>query len=254
MINYSNKTYNLLIIFFYYILFLLILERYLCFSNGLYWPSHYNNPNYIFLCKDLALDLWGENKLVENLQSLFLFISLIYFYLIIKKINYKNKFIYSFFIISFIGIFYFLGEEISWGQHFFKWSSSEFFLEFNNQKETNIHNISNLFNELPRTIVLLWCCFSFLVLYIGKFFKIKKVISFLIFPNKKLLIISLSLIFFVFPDLILSKFDLDNTYQRLTFNFLRLSELQELIIAFYFFVYSSSINKEFKKKLSRSYI
>ena len=248
MIRLNNKFYNLLIIFFYFALLLLILERYCCYQDGLYWPSQYNNPNYIFLCKDLALDLWGENKLVENFQSLFLFLSLIYYYLIIKKLNLKNKHISIFFIISFLGIFYFLGEEISWGQHIFKWSSSEYFLIHNNQQETNIHNISNLFNELPRTFVLIWCTFSTIIfLYYSKSSKLNKIFQLLIFPNKYLLVIAISLIIFIFPDLILGKFNLEIKYQRITFNFLRLSELQELIVTVYFFVYSSSIYSELNK-------
>jgi len=60
------------------------------------------------------------------------------------------KFILSFFnlikiflFLKIIALIYFLGEEISWGQHFFKWSSQSLFLELNNQEETNLHNILN---------------------------------------------------------------------------------------------------------------
>tara|TARA_B100000787_G_scaffold155515_1_gene131054 strand:- start:1144 stop:1914 length:771 start_codon:yes stop_codon:yes gene_type:complete len=248
MIKFNNKTYNLLIIFFYYSILLLILERYLCFSNGLYWESFYNNPNYLSLCKDLAFDFWGENKLIENFQVIFLLLSLIYFFVIIKKLK-NNFFMYYYFVVCFIGMFYFLGEEISWGQHFFQWNSPNFFISHNNQNETNLHNMSNLFNEVPRYLVLFFCCFSpFSVLFFKKFFINKKSISFLLLPNPKILIICASLIFFTIPDLILSKLDLEIYFQRITFNFLRVSELQELIVAFYFFIYSSSINECLNKK------
>ncbi len=33
------------------------------------------------------------------------------------------------------------GEELSWGQHLFRWSSSEFFVAHNAQRETNLHNL-----------------------------------------------------------------------------------------------------------------
>ena len=248
MIKFNNKTYNILIIFFYYSVMLLILEKYLCFSNGLYWESFYNNPNYLSLCKELAFDFWGENKLVENFQAFFLALSLFYFFGIIKKIKKKN-FLYYYFIVCFFGILYFLGEEVSWGQHFFQWETSDFFIMYNNQNETNLHNTSNLFNELPRYLVLFYCSFSaFLVLFFKNFFLNKKNISFLMFPNPKLLIVCISLIFFTIPDIILSKLDLEIYFQRITFNFLRVSELQELIVAFYFFIYSSSINECLKRR------
>jgi len=34
------------------------------------------------------------------------------------------------------------GEEISWGQRIFNWQSTEYFLEFNAQDETNLHNLT----------------------------------------------------------------------------------------------------------------
>ena len=248
MINISNKSFNYIILFFYIFILLLIYERHLCFSLGLYTADKWNNPIYVYICDNLRLDFWSENKLVENIQSLLLLFSVIYFYLILKTLGYKNKYLFYFFLIHFFGLIYFLGEEISWGQHFFHWESSNFFIEMNHQKETNLHNISNFFNEFPRSILLLWCSFSgFFVLYFKKIKKYSKLIC----PNKKLLLISITLIIFVFPDLIFSKFNIEfnRITQRITFNFLRLSELQELIISFYFFIYSSAVYKNIKKIL-----
>ncbi len=53
---------------------------------------------------------------------------------------------------------YFAGEEVSWGQHYFGWSSAEIFLQINSQHETNLHNTlgdlgGNLLNNLPRQIL-----------------------------------------------------------------------------------------------------
>lgn len=39
------------------------------------------------------------------------------------------------------GAFVFMGEEASWGQWFFQWSSPEWFQEHNLQGETNLHNL-----------------------------------------------------------------------------------------------------------------
>ena len=56
-----------------------------------------------------------------------------------------------------LGCLYFLGEEISWGQHFFGWSTPEVLAESNDQSETNLHNLGGwmgvLLDQLPRTLL-----------------------------------------------------------------------------------------------------
>ena len=55
-----------------------------------------------------------------------------------------------------LGVGYFLGEDMNWGQHLFGWQSPDFFLENNKELETNLHNMSPVFNQWPRMIVRLW--------------------------------------------------------------------------------------------------
>lgn len=52
-----------------------------------------------------------------------------------------------------VGAFYVAGEEISWGQHIFGWSTPEVFGRVNDQNETNLHNISLWFNYVPHRIL-----------------------------------------------------------------------------------------------------
>jgi len=47
---------------------------------------------------------------------------------------------------------YFAGEECSWGQVYFGWDTPEGLAQINDQNETNIHRISNIFNNVPRTL------------------------------------------------------------------------------------------------------
>ena len=54
------------------------------------------------------------------------------------------------------GAIYFCGEELSWGQHIFHWSTPEVFAAVNRQQETGLHNISGWFNEKPRGFVEMW--------------------------------------------------------------------------------------------------
>jgi hypothetical protein len=54
-----------------------------------------------------------------------------------------------------VGLFYLLGEEISWGQHYFGWATTGWFAAHNDQGETNLHNTSSWFDQKPRAILLL---------------------------------------------------------------------------------------------------
>lgn len=56
-----------------------------------------------------------------------------------------------------LGCVYFGGEEASWGQHWFGWTSPELFQQINGQDETNLHNTSGwvggLVDQLPRNLL-----------------------------------------------------------------------------------------------------
>lgn len=49
--------------------------------------------------------------------------------------------------------FYIAGEEHSWGQWFFYWDTPRFWGALNRQNETNLHNTSYFFNQLPQGIL-----------------------------------------------------------------------------------------------------
>ena len=252
-----KKSFSINFYFFIFFIIFLLLE-------GIYSGFYYKVSSLISFIpfKNTASInpyIWNENGLVEIVQSIFLLIAIFYFFNFIKNLLPKNrKSLFTLLLyFYFIGLIYYFFEEISWGQHLFQWDSPKFFLEFNNQNETNLHNISNLLNELPRSILLIWCSFSFLIYnLINKKKKFNKYSSF-IFPNKNLKKISFLLIFFVFPDFIVDKFNLhpghpvDYTIHIrfyeivdfLSFNFIRLSELQELIFDYYILVHSYYLSK-----------
>ena len=212
----------------------------------------YRKPEF---CKIFFFDnFWEENGFIENFQSLLLFLAILLLlksYLKIANFNLIKIFLF----LKIIALIYFLGEEISWGQHFFKWSSPSLFLELNNQEETNLHNISNLFDQLPRTLVMLWCIFCPLI-----FLLLKKNINLnliIIRPTFILSYISILLFILIAPDFFIDKLNLHpghvdqfgkdiyeaKFYDLITLNFIRLSELHELIFSFYFFIYFLSLSK-----------
>mgnify|MGYP001168201278 FL=1 len=210
--------------------------------------------------------IWSENGIVEFLQVIVLFIAIIYFGSYFKKRNNNLNFISYFYL---IGLIYYFFEEISWGQHIFSWSTPNIFLEINSQNETNFHNTSNLLNELPRSLLLIWCSLSFLIL---KFFKFNSnYLNQFILPNHNLKFLSFLILFFVIPDLLIKIINLNAIYifvcfekclyemklynmniipnllidirPILTFNFIRLSELQELLLNLYIVTHAYYLRK-----------
>ena len=190
--------------------------------------------------------IWSENGLVEFLQVIFLIVSTIFLIKFIKKIYHQFNIKQRIFILLYLsGILYYLFEEISWGQHLFGWRTPEIFSNLNHQNETNIHNISSIFNELPRNLLLIWCSLSFILVKTLKnnFNNFKKIIL----PNDNLKLISILILIFFIPNLLVEKLDLapghpalNDTeillnifFEIISFNFVRLSELQELLFNFY---------------------
>ena len=49
-----------------------------------------------------------------------------------------------------LGCLYIAGEEHSWGQHFLHWNTPAYWSEINRQNETNLHNVSDIFDKAPR--------------------------------------------------------------------------------------------------------
>lgn len=241
----DNKFIEYLIVSLIVIIFISYVQGYQC---------KYIKP---LICTAPVINsLFAENGLIENIQSLLLFLSI---FILIRsfRIFKRDNFLKVFIIFKVIALTYYFGEEISWGQHFFKWNTPEIFNELNNQKETNLHNISNLLDQVPRSLVILWCGFIPLVFYFfKKRFDLSNKLNLIILPNLKLLVVSLILLLFFLPDLLVDKMNLHpghhvdgkdvveaKYYDIITFNFVeRLSEIQELIFCFYFFIYSIALS------------
>ncbi len=58
-----------------------------------------------------------------------------------------------------LGLFYFAGEEASWGQHVFVWTPPEGVTDINRQNETNLHNlevVGTMFGQKPKHVIEVW--------------------------------------------------------------------------------------------------
>tara|TARA_B100001248_G_C27293628_1_gene413689 strand:- start:131 stop:922 length:792 start_codon:yes stop_codon:yes gene_type:complete len=257
--EFKFNYYHLIIIFF--ILFLIF--------EGIYYHHYTIISYYLEFLPNKNLGgynalIWSENGLVEYLQVIILFIAIIYFWSYLKKYN-KNLISYFYL----IGLTYYFFEEISWGQHIFFWPTPNIFQEINTQNETNFHNASNLLNGLPRGLLLIWCSLSFLLIKLVNF-KSKNLIQFIL-PNQNLKFLSILILLFVIPDLLLKLINLNSLnificfekclnelelYNKeifpnliidiipiLTFNFIRLSELQELLFNLYIVTHAYYLSK-----------
>ncbi len=110
-----------------------------------------------------------ENGVFESLSVLWLFSIFIYgsLFLYKNKTIFKKPFILIVFTVSILALLAAL-EEISWGQHLFHFESSEYFLQSNLQKETNIHNFmnANIFSSI------MYASIYILFVFIPLFYKI----------------------------------------------------------------------------------
>jgi hypothetical protein len=92
----------------------------------------------------------------ETAQNIILLIALVLMIQLAMVASERNLRLWAIFIA--LGTFWLLGEEISWGQHYFGWVSGETFEQINDQGETNLHNTiatDGWLDQKPRAILLL---------------------------------------------------------------------------------------------------
>jgi hypothetical protein len=101
--------------------------------------------------------LYREYGLIENLTVIFLAVAMVCF---IRGAKASRSPLRRFCLAGLaFGCFIFLGEEISWGQHYFRWVTPEEFKELNRQGETNLHNLKGgieyFFTKIAREVLSL---------------------------------------------------------------------------------------------------
>jgi len=95
-----------------------------------------------FIDKGLYYEFIMEDGLIEYLTALLLLVISVLLIIKMVKVRYSRGCKWLVFnILIALGLFFGFGEEISWGQRIFEVTSSDFFMENNLQKETNLHNL-----------------------------------------------------------------------------------------------------------------
>ncbi|PZP56615.1 MAG: hypothetical protein DI586_03110 [Micavibrio aeruginosavorus] len=117
-----------------------------------------------FLGFDQKVEFYSEFG-IELVQEALLFVCLflsLFIFVTIKPS--ENKWLRIWMGLCSIACFYIAFEEISWGQKFFQWSTPDVWAANATQKETNIHNHSQLFNRVPRTILEIGILFGGIII------------------------------------------------------------------------------------------
>lgn len=100
-----------------------------------------------------ALGRNHELGLLESLQNVFLLVALVL--MLLAAMRAQDAALRGWLLFIALGTFWLLGEETSWGQHYFNWQTGGWFAAINDQGETNIHNTpGGWFDQKPRAILL----------------------------------------------------------------------------------------------------
>ena len=95
-----------------------------------------------------------ENGMLEILHFATMAIGLMVALALLRRLDFEtNRLLYLWVATGALGCFFVAGEEISWGQQFFQWSTPDFWLGINDQQETNLHNTSSWLDQKPRILL-----------------------------------------------------------------------------------------------------
>ena len=183
--------------------------------------------------KQAVLEFHGENGLHEWLQFGFMIGVFIYGIKSFASMQSpRNKWLAAWFIVAILGSFYVAFEEISWGQWIFNWSTPDAMKEVNYQGETNLHNTSKWLNQKPRLLLEIGIILGGIIIPLLRMIKpecLPERFNIIYPPNFLIVIASIYTV---------AKFS--HKFSRMLFDekiFQRSSEIEELYLYFFIFLY-----------------
>ncbi len=106
------------------------------------------------MSENAHLYMYMERGWVEVSTVIFLIVAIIFSIALLSTHHFSNHAWFRWWVVALIfGCLYFAGEEISWGQHIFAWETPQVWQAINDQNETNLHNISPVFDQIPRALL-----------------------------------------------------------------------------------------------------
>lgn len=198
---------------------------------------------------ELASSWHEENGLLEMLHTGVIFVALIYGLITIPSVlKLNNLFLRVWLFIACIGCLYITGEEVSWGQHIFGWESGEFWQSVNDQQETNLHNTSSWLDQKPRILVEIGIIVGGLIIpALIKWAPHKLPKPFwIIYPNAQYAVTAVIFLIFKLLDRLPSIAGESP--------FIRGSEVLELFMFYFIFIYMVDFHKRMSKEPARQNI
>ncbi len=109
---------------------------------------------------DWQRQMTEEFGLIQNLTVIFLLPAIVTGVLIFLRRRELPRGIGWIMLLGGLAALYFAGEEASWGQHWLGYGTPDALKEINSQDEFNVHNINNIFNNIPRQLMFAGtiCC------------------------------------------------------------------------------------------------
>lgn len=96
----------------------------------------------------------GENGIIENGTVAVAAVGVSYAWRLFRYWQATSERLTSLWYLGFvIGLVLLIGEEISWGQHWFGWKTPHDFAKLNLQRETNLHNLSGWSEQVPKILM-----------------------------------------------------------------------------------------------------
>ncbi len=186
--------------------------------------------------------VYSEYGVVENLTALLLLFAVLSGVLCLRYKPFPSvKFLWPWLALFTLGCFYFMGEEISWGQTYFHWGTPETWQEINDQAETNLHNIGGLFDQFPRAVLSIGVGVGGILLpLLIRFNKLQITRGTFwawIIPSFELLPLAVMVTLIALPAKIAKAFNIDAP-DSITFG---LGETKECLLALFLFLYALAI-------------
>ena len=104
--------------------------------------------------KEAAANSLLEDGPFENFQVVLVGCAFLTGAYILAKMPPRNTpWLLGWILLATLGCLFIAGEEISWGQRIIGWATPEGWADINTHKETNLHNLSGLLNNLPKTLL-----------------------------------------------------------------------------------------------------
>lgn len=193
------------------------------------------------LSGDTLSHLLSENGPYEAVQALLMLFSFLFALFCFFKKDIAQTYLLRFwFGLAAVCSLYVAGEEVSWGQHIWDWITPEFWMPYNDQQETNLHNTSSWFDQKPRLILILGIVIGTLIIPVLKKYNLVRFPDNLdmLLPSKKLSVIALLV---VVPQIF------EKIFESMGMPiFARFSEVQEAYIFYFVFLYLVMLSAKIK--------